>query len=138
MNILLAGIQWHDCLVYLDDIIVLGRSFGEHLQNLAKVFQRLRQANLKLQVKKCVFGRNTVKFLGHIVSLKGISTDPEKVARVSQWPVPINKLELQQFLGFVNYYRRFIKDCASISKPLYQLTEHTRQFEWTDQCQEAL
>ena len=67
MNILLAGIQWHDCLVYLDDIIVLGRSFGEHLQNLAKVFQRLRQANLKLQVKKCVFGRDTVKFLGHII-----------------------------------------------------------------------
>ena len=137
MNILLAGVQWHDCLVYLDDIIVLGRSFGEHLQNLAKVFQRLRQANLKLQVKKCVFGRDTVKFLGHIISSKGISTDPEKVARVSQWPVPINKLELQQFLGFVNYYRRFIKDCASISKPLYQLTEHTRQFKWTDQCQEA-
>ena len=63
MNILLAGIQWHDCLVYLDDIIVLGRSFDEHLKNLAKVFQRLREANLKLQVKKCVFGRETVKFL---------------------------------------------------------------------------
>ena len=55
MNILLESIQWHDCLVYLDDIIVLGRSFGEHLQNLAKVFQRLHQANLKLQVKKCVW-----------------------------------------------------------------------------------
>ena len=69
MNILLADIQWHDCLVYLDDIIVFGRSFGEHLQNLAKVFQRLCQANLNLQVKKCVFGRNTVKFLGHNYNL---------------------------------------------------------------------
>ena len=137
MNILLAGIQWHDCLVYLDDIIVLGRSFSERLHNLAKVFQRLHQANLKLHVKKCVFGRDTVRFLGHVISSEGISTDPEKIATVAQWPVPITKLELQQFLGFVNYYRRFIKDCASISKPLYQLTEHTRCFKWTDQCQEA-
>ena len=128
MNILLAGIQWHDCLVYIDDIIVLGRSFSEHLHNLAKVFQQLCQANLKLHVKKCVFGRDTVRFLGHVISSEGISTDPEKIARVAQWPVPITKLELQQFLGFVNYYRRFIKDCASISKPLYQLTEHTRCF----------
>ena len=137
MNILLAGIQWHDCLVYLDDIIVLGRSFDEHLKNLAKVFQRLREANLKLQVKKCVFGRETVKFLGHIISSAGIATDPEKIARVAQWPVPLNKSELQQFLGFVNYYRRFIKDCASVSKPLYQLTELNRHFKWTDQCQES-
>ena len=79
MNILLAAIQWHDCLVYLDDIIVLGRSFDEHLKNLAKIFQRLREANLKLQVKKCVFGRETVKFLGHIISSAGIATDPERL-----------------------------------------------------------
>ena len=105
MNILLAGIQWHDCLVYLDDIIALGRTFDEHLQNLAKVFQRLCEANLKLQVKKCVFGRETVKFLGHVILSAGIATDPEKIAKVAQRPVPLNKQELQQFLGFVKYYR---------------------------------
>ena len=121
MNILLAGIQWHDCLVYLDDIIVLGQTFNEHLQNLAKIFHRLREANLKLQMKKCVFGKDTMKFLGHVISSADIATDPEKIATVAQWPVPLNKQELQQFLGFVNYYRRFIKDCASVAKPLYQL-----------------
>ena len=137
MNILLAGIQWHDCLVYLDDIIVLGRTYDEHLQNLIKVFNRLRDANLKVQLKKCSFCKKEVKFLGHIVSPEGIATDPEKVLKVLQWPTPLNKQELQQFLGFVNYYRRFVKDCAQISRPLYQLTERNRPFNWTIQCQES-
>lgn len=137
MNILLTGIQWQDCLVYLDDIIVLGKTFENHLANLARIFQRLRDANLKLQMKKCVFGKNTVKFLGHVISPTGIATDPDKIAKVADWPVPLNKQELQQFLGFVNYYRRFVKDCASVSKPLYQLTEHNRPFKWTDQCRES-
>ena len=92
MNILLASTRWHDRLVYSDDIIVLGRSSSEHLHNLAKVFQRLRQANLKLHVKKCVFSRDTVRFLGHVISLEGISTDAEKISRIAQWPVPITKL----------------------------------------------
>ena len=87
-----------------------------------------------MTVKKCVFGEDTVKFLGHIFSSEGISTDSEKIARVARWPVPINKLELQQFLGFVNYCRRFINYYRRFIK---QLTEHTRHFKWTDQCQEA-
>ena len=68
---------------------------------------------------KSVFGRETVKFLGHVNSSARIVSDPEKIAKVAQWPVPLNKQELQQFLGFVNYYRQFIQDCASIAKPLY-------------------
>ena len=69
-------------------------------------------------MKKYVFGMETVKFLGHVISSAGIATDPEKIAKVAQWPVPLNKQELQQFLDFVNYYRRFIQDCASIAKTL--------------------
>ena len=72
-----------------------------------------------------------------MISSAGIATDPENIAKVAQWPVPLNKQELQQFLGFVNYYTRFIQDCASIAKPLYQLTEYNRAFKWTDQCQDA-
>lgn len=60
--------NWHNCLVYLDDIIVLGRTFEEHLNNLAQVFQKLRDANLRLQIKKCEFCKDTLKFFGHIVS----------------------------------------------------------------------
>ena len=132
INILLAGIQWHSCLVYLDDIIVLGRSFTEHIQNLAEVFQQLRDANLRLQVKKCTFCRDTVK--RHVT---GIATDPEKVEKVSTWPVPINVREVQQFLGLVNYYQRFVKDCAQLAKPLHRLTENNREFQWMDQCQQT-
>jgi len=62
MSILLAGIQWHDCLVYLDDIIVLDRTCEEHIQNLVKIFNRLRNANLKVQLEKCFFCKNEVKF----------------------------------------------------------------------------
>jgi len=75
--------------------------------------------------------KNEVKFLGHIVSSEGIATDPEKVEKVLEW---LNKRELQQF---VNYYRRFLKDCAQISRPLYLLTEKNRPFKWTSQCQES-
>ena len=78
-----------------------------------------------------------MKFLGHVISSAGIATDPEKITRVAQWPVPLNKQELQQFLGFVNYYRRFIKNCASVAKPLYQLTENNKAFKWTDHCQDS-
>ena len=137
MNILLAEIQWHSCLVYLDDIIVFGRSFAEHIRNLAEVFQQLRDANLRLQVKKCTFCRDTVKFLGHVISTAGIATDPEKVEKVSKWPVPINIREVQQFVGLVNYYRRFVKDFAQLAKPLHHLTENNHEFQWTDQCQQA-
>ena len=77
---------------------MLGQTFDEHLTNLAKVFQQLRDANLKLQVKKCVFVKDTVKFLGHIILSAGIATDPQKIARIAQWPVPLHKQELQQFL----------------------------------------
>ena len=89
--------------MYLDDIIVLGQTSDEHLQNFTEVFQRLCEANLKLQVKKCVFGRETAKFLGHVISSAGMATDSEKIAKEAQWPVPLNKQEFQQFLGFVNY-----------------------------------
>ena len=116
---------------------MFGRSFIEHIQNLAEVFQRLRDANLRLQVKKCTFCRDTVKFLDHVISTAGIATDPEKVEKVSKWPVPINVREVQQFLGLVNYYRRFVKDCAQLAKPLHRLTENNREFQWTDQCQQA-
>jgi len=84
-----------------------------------------------------VFGKHTVRFLGHVISPTGIATDPDKIARVAEWPIPLNKQEPQQLLGLINYYRRFMKDCASISKPLYQPTECNKAFKWIDQCQDC-
>ena len=76
MDIVLTGLQWTSCLVYLDDIIVLGRTFTEHLSNLGSVFSRIRDAGLKIKPEKCSFLKEKVKYLGHIVSKEGIAADP--------------------------------------------------------------
>ena len=137
MDLVLAGLQWSACLVYLDDIIVLGRDFYGHLQNLQLVLQRIRDAGLKLQPAKCAFFQSEVKYLGHIVSWEGVAADPSNVNKVCSWPVPTTAEEVQQFLGLANYYRRFIRDFANIAKPLHRLTECMAMFKWTDDCQAA-
>ena len=123
--------------MYLDDIIVLGKTFEDHLKHLSQVFQRLRDAKLKLKVKKCSLCRETVQFLGHVVSSKGIAADPAKIQRVVDWAVPVNKCEVQQFLGLISYYRRFIRDCSQVAKPLYRLMERSKPFHWTAECDQA-
>ena len=137
MDMVLAGLQWTNCLVYLDDVIVVGRTFHEHLQNLRAVFERLRAAGLKLQPKKCHLCSPKVEFLGHIVSADGVSTDPQKIDKVANWPIPTSKREVQQFLGLANYYRRFVGNFATIAKPLHKLTEKTVKFDWNTDCQAA-
>ena len=101
----------------------MGRTFEKHLGNLQQVLERLQQAGLKLQPKKCQFLQHNVNFLGHIISSTGISTDPSKTSKVKEWPRSTSVRETQQFLGLANYYRRFVKDFAAIAKPLHQLTE---------------
>ena len=137
MDLVLAGLQWSQCLVYIDDVIVLGRTFKEHLDNLQEVFQRLRLAGLRLKPSKCAFFQRSVTYLGHVVSREGVSTDPEKVRKVASWPVPSSTKEIQSFLGFASYYRRFIKDFAAIANPLHRLTEKGAQFKWTAECERA-
>ena len=137
MDMVLAGMQWKSCLVYLDDVIIVGKTFQDHLCNLREVFQRLRDAGLKLKPAKCDFCSLQVEFLGHIVSTDGVRTEPSKTEKVAQWPVPKTRKEVQQFLGLANYYRRFVKDFATIAKPLHRLTEKTVKFEWTSECQTA-
>ena len=137
MDLVLSGLQWSQCLVYLDDIIVLGRSFNEHIKNLNSVFQRLRESGLRLKPTKCCFFQTEVRYLGHIISREGVATDPDKTDKVTEWPVPMCKREVQRFLGFANYYRRFIRDFAQLARPLYRLTEETAPFKWSDDCQES-
>ena len=111
MEKVLFGLTWKICLVYLDDIIIFSRSFEEHVENLKEVFERLKEANLKLSPKKCHFFKKQVKFLGHIVSENGVSTDPSKIQAVKDWPVPKNVKEVRSFVGLTSYYRKFISNC---------------------------
>ena len=123
--------------MYIDDVIILGKSFHEHFRNLQEVLQRLWEAGLKLKPSKCTFFQSSVKYLGHVVSREGVMADPDKVRKVATWPVPTSTKETQSFLGFANYYRRFIRDFAEIAKPLHRLTEKTAPFNWTVECQAA-
>ena len=137
MERILAGLQWQICLVYIDDIIIFSRSAEEHLQQLQTVLSRLQAAGLKLKPKKCKLFRRKVSFLGHLVSEAGIETDPEKVAAVQKWPRPSTVTDVRSFLGFCSYYRRFIPEFASISKPLVRLTEKSVPFLWSDREEDA-
>lgn len=87
-----------------------------------RVLSRLKEFGLKLSPEKCSFFKTSVKYLGHVVSEKGIETDPEKISALTNWPKPQNIKELKSFLGFAGYYRRFIRDFAKIARPLNDLT----------------
>ena len=137
MDLVLAGLIWQACLVYLDDIIIFAPTFDLHIERLSDVFARLKKAGLKLKPSKCRLFARQVKFLGHIVSAGGIEADPEKTRVVANWPQPRNLSELRSFLGLCSYYRRFVRHFASIAKPLSQLTEKNRPFEWTVAQDEA-
>ena len=119
MELLLSGLKWNTCLIYLDDVIIYGRTFKEHLFRLKEVFERFREAELKLKPSKCSFCQTQVHFLGHVVSTEGISTDPSKTNAVASWPTPTCCKDVQKFLGLANYYRCFVPGFAAIAKPLH-------------------
>ena len=106
------------CFVYMDDIIIFSSSLETHLQDITKILQTLRDANLKIQCDKSEFLRKEVEFLGHVVTTEGVKPNPSKVEAVKSWPLPKTPKELKSFLGTVGYYRRFIPHFAHVAKPL--------------------
>src|SRR5277367_1039545 len=138
INAALHGLLYKICLVYLDDIIIPSSNFQETLSRLRQVFLRLRQAGLKLKPSKCVLFKREVKFLGHVVNSKGISTDKDKTIKVENWPTPTNGDEVLSFLGLTGYYRRFVKDYAKLAHPLYQVSHLDKhKFVWEEAQQTA-
>ena len=131
------------CIIYLDDIIIFSKTSKKHISRLHKVFQKLDEAGLHLKPNKCKFFRDRLEYLGHVVSSKGIETIPRKIAAIINWPRPKNITQIRSFLGFCNYYRKFIRGYAQVAKPLYQLLtgenakKKTNEVEWTEQCEQA-
>ena len=133
----LCGLTYSTCLVYLDDIIVFSRDFDTHVQRLQEVLDRLRAANLKLHVKKCSLFQRKVDFLGHVLSEAGIEVQGDKVAAVRDWPTPQNLSQLRSFLGLCSYYRRFIQGFADVAAPLHALHRKQVPFHWTWEQEDA-
>ena len=137
MNMVLSGLTYKTCLVYLDDIIVMASSLDEHLARLEEVFSRIRAAKLKLRPDKCSLLQKEVTFLGHVVSAAGIAMDERKLEAVRSWETPKNLKETRSFVGFCAYYRRYVRNFSAIAKPLHALTKKNVRFEWSEECQAA-
>ncbi|XP_039303912.1 uncharacterized protein K02A2.6-like [Solenopsis invicta] len=132
---MLQGIQRTG--TYIDDTILGDTNEREHLQNLRKIFKRMRECNYYVTKEKCEFGKSHVEFLGHILSKRGIHTDPNKVSAMEIIQRPQNVTELKSFLGLVNFYNKFVPNFADICEPLYRLTRVNEKWNWTSKCESA-
>ena len=122
--------KWEDCSPYMDDVAVHDPATEGHHTKMERVLQSTEKARLKFKLPKCHFLETELKILGHIVSAAGISTDPEKVKAVIDFPQPKDLKSVQSFVGLCSYYRKFIRNFATIARPLTDLTKKDRPFIW--------
>jgi hypothetical protein len=125
-------------IVFMDDLLIYSKTIREHKEHVKKVLERLREAGLQASISKCEFHVQRTKYLGFIITTEGVETDPEKVAIVRGWKIPTSVKGVQSFLGFCNFYRRFIRNYSKISRALHRLTKKDRQFIWSPDCQAAM
>ena len=135
MECLLKGIP--GVIVYLDDILVTGPSNEEHLSNLDKVLQKLKEAGLRLKRNKCVFMSESVTYLGHRIDSQGLHPVEEKVKALLEVPIPKNTTELKSFLGMLSYYSKFLPNLSSELAPLNQLLKCSVPWQWTVKQQQV-
>jgi len=121
MESVMGSLNLQVCLLYLDDIIVFSDSFESQLYRLELVLSKLEEAGLKLKPSKCNLFQRQVKYLGHVLSERGIETDPAKIEKVRSWPIPTDHKQLHRFLAFCGYYRRFIRNFSALALPLQKL-----------------
>ncbi|PAA74262.1 hypothetical protein BOX15_Mlig002146g53 [Macrostomum lignano] len=137
MELVMSGLSWESVLTYIDDIIVFSRTFDEHLERLAEVFKRLRDAGLKLHKAKSAFGHRRVLYLGHLISEQGIAPDPGKVEVIRSMPSPTTNEEVKRFLGMLGFYRRFIPGFSQTARVLHDVSVKSRDFAWSSDCERA-
>nr|XP_055076811.1 uncharacterized protein K02A2.6-like [Misgurnus anguillicaudatus] len=135
MDQVLQGCPSTQC--YLDDIIVTGESDSSHLENLAQVLKRLEEYGLRARRDKCEFFKETVTYCGHKIDANGLHKCHDKLRAVAEAPQPENVSQLRSFLGFVNYYNRFLPNLATVLHPLNALLQAGKKWTWTKQCMQA-
>lgn len=127
----------HSVFGYLDDLIIVSENFSNHLEVLMRIAAQFRKANLTINVAKSKFCVVQVKYLGYVIGNGGISTDPDKVTAILNWPVPKNLKQVRGFLGLAGWYRRFVENFSTIVAPISDLVSNKSKFRWTSQAQEA-
>ncbi|XP_062698486.1 uncharacterized protein K02A2.6-like [Aedes albopictus] len=123
--------------VFLDDILVHSKTLEEHNRILHMLFRRLREYGFHLRVEKCRFYQDQLKYLGHIISARGIQPDPAKIAAISEMPAPTDVSTLRSFLGAVNFYGKFVREMHQLRHPLDNLLKKDTKFVWNRECQHA-
>ena len=124
-------------VAYVDNILVTGHDQVTHREKVQKILMKLYRAKLRAKLAKCRLEVPRVEFLGYVVSKEGVSTDPEKTQAVRDWNPPKTVKQLQAFLGFINFYQKFIRGAAEKSLPLTELTKKDQKWKWEDKHQQA-
>jgi hypothetical protein len=137
MNEILSDYLDVFCIAYLDDILIYSDNLEQHHQHVKMILRRVEEVGLTLKALKCKFHTNKTEYLGYIISPTGIEMDLEKVQAVAEWKQPMNVKGVQSFLGFANFYRRFIKDFSKITAPLTRLIRKDTPWGWNDDAQVA-
>ncbi len=137
MNDVLIDYLDEFCIAYLDDILIYSEDPLEHLEHVHKVLTRLREAGLQADIQKSEFSVERTKYLGYILTTKGLEIDPEKVEPLRNWIRPNTVTGVKSYLGFCGFYRQFVRNFGLIAKPLSTITRPSEPFNWTDECTEA-
>ena len=137
MDSIFSDLLYKGVVIYLDDIMIYTKTMDEHIILVTEILSRLRKHNLTANLKKCHFHKESVDFLGHVISADGIRMDPKKVSAIMDWPVPKNVKDVQMFLGLANYYRIFIPNFSHRAMALTELLKKDNQFEWSSKCTSA-
>ena len=137
VDLVLQGLQFHNCICYIDDILVFSRTFEGHLKDIAQVLSRVENAGLKLKPAKCIIAAAEVPFLGHVLSKNGIKPNPKKVEAIRVIKPPKSQTQMRRFLGMSGFYRKFIPNYATRARCLYAMTKKNKSWKWGEEEQAA-
>lgn len=132
VNLIMNGLTEEQTLLFLDDILVKGKSIKDHDKNLRMTLDKLKSHGVKVNTKKCILFAESLIFLGHRITPQGIFPDERKIQAVLNWPVPKTVKQVQKFIGLVMYYKKFIPGYMKIAEPLYELMRKNKSYRWTE------
>lgn len=142
MNVVLKGLLRKCVVVYFDPLLIYSDNFNDHARHLEQVFARLKEYNLKIRLEKCSFARDSVSYLGHVITAHGVSPDPDRIKTIVDQTPPRTVKQLRSFLGMCSFFTKFIPNLAKITNPLNEHLERkelksSSKIVWNDESQSA-